>query len=69
MRSSNMGLFAIAAAIAFVGALWLGVPFAGLLPILILAPCMLMMFFMMGGHGDENRDRDTEPGEQQHQHH
>ena len=51
MKSSNMGLFAIAAAIAFVGALWAGVPLAGLATVMIFLACPLMMFFMMRGMG------------------
>jgi hypothetical protein len=39
VNTSNMGMFAIAAAIAFVGALWVGVPPAGLAPVLILLAC------------------------------
>jgi hypothetical protein len=60
MKSSNLGLFAIAAAIAFVGALWAGVPLAGLAPALIFLACPLMMIFMMkgmhGGGASEHRD-------------
>jgi hypothetical protein len=61
MTSSNWGLFALAAAIAFVGALWAGVPLAGLAPLLIVLACPLMMVFMMKGmHGGGEHDhRDT----------
>lgn len=72
MNTSNLGLFAIAAAIAFVGALWAGVPLAGLAPALIILACPLMMIFMMKGmhgsssnieHGNNDESRD------QHLHH
>jgi hypothetical protein len=71
MKSSNMGLFAIAAAIAFVGALWAGVPLAGLATALIFLACPLMMIFMMKGtHSGSERDRhDTEEAGGQHLHH
>ena len=52
MKSSNLGLFAIAAATAFVGALWAGAPLATLVPALVVLACPLMMVFMMKGmHG------------------
>ena len=67
--TSNMGLISIAAAIAFVGALWAGAPLAALAPLLLLA-CPLMMIFMMkgmhGGGTSEQSDSDT--GRDQHQH-
>jgi hypothetical protein len=71
VKSSNMGLFAIAAAIAFVGALWAGVPLAGLAPLLIFLACPLMMIFMMKGmHGGSDTERrDTEQPHDQHLHH
>ena len=62
MKSSNMGLFAVAAAIAFVGALWVGVPLAGLATALIILACPLMMIFMMKGM--QNRGS-NEPRDQQ----
>lgn len=67
MKSSNLGLYAIAFAIAFVGALWAGVPLAGLAPALIFLACPLMMIFMMKGmHGGS---RDTDEPRDQHLHH
>ncbi|HET6355452.1 DUF2933 domain-containing protein [Streptomyces sp.] len=56
MRNNrNYGLYAIAFAIAVVGALALGVPLGNLAFILILLACPLMMFFMMGGmHGSDH---------------
>lgn len=71
MKSSNLGLFAIAAAIAFVGALWAGVPLAGLAPVLIFLACPLMMIVMMKGmHGGGDSDhRDTHGPRDQHLHH
>lgn len=62
MKTSNRGLFAVAAAIAFVGALWAGVPFGSLAVIAVLLLCPLMMIFMMkgmqGGGGSEHHDAD-----------
>jgi hypothetical protein len=62
VKSSNLGLYAVAAAIAFVGALWVGVPLAGLAPALLVLACPLMMVFMMkgmhGGGGSRHRDTD-----------
>jgi hypothetical protein len=51
-----MGMYAVAAAIAFVGALWAGVPIAVLAPLLILLACPLMMIVMMSGMHGSNRD-------------
>jgi hypothetical protein len=70
MKSSNLGLCAIAAAIAFVGALWAGVPLAGLAPALIFLACPLMMIFMMKGmHGSHSEHRDADEPRDQHLHH
>jgi hypothetical protein len=70
MKPSNMGLYAIAAAIAFVGALWAGVPLAGLAPALIFLACPLMMIFMMKGmHGGDSGHSDTDEPRDQHLHH
>lgn len=53
MNTRNYGLYAIAGAIAFVGALWLGVPAATVLFAVVILACPLMMIFMMRGmHGD-----------------
>jgi len=70
MKSSNWGLFAVAAAIAFVGALWAGVPLASLAPLLIVLACPLMMIFMMKGMhgGGEDEHRETLPRDE-HLHH
>ncbi|MFE1788708.1 DUF2933 domain-containing protein [Streptomyces sp. NPDC059525] len=66
-NNKNYGLYAIAIAIALVGALALGVPVGTLA---ILAICPLMMFFMMRGmqgggdmHGHEHDDvpKDRDP--------
>ncbi|WP_328678052.1 DUF2933 domain-containing protein [Streptomyces sp. NBC_00322] len=56
MRNNrNYGLYAIAAAIALVGALALGVPLGTLALLLIALACPLMMFFMMRGmHGSDD---------------
>lgn len=71
MNTSNMGLFAIAAAIAFVGALWAGVPLASLAPVLIFLACPLMMIFMMKGmhSGSDSEHRNTDEPRDQHLHH
>ncbi|WP_354637155.1 DUF2933 domain-containing protein [Kitasatospora camelliae] len=65
MRNNrNYGLYAIAVAIAVVGALALGVPVGTLALLGIVAVCPLMMFFMMRGmHGmgdDDRRRHDTD---------
>jgi choline-glycine betaine transporter len=55
MKSSNYGLFAVAAAVVFVGVLLAGVPLETLALLLILLACPLMMIFMMKGmHGGGN---------------
>lgn len=63
MKSSDMGLFAAAVALVFAGGLLIGVPFASLVPLLILMACPLMMVLMMtgmhGDHGAEHRDSDA----------
>lgn len=63
MKNSDMGLFAVAVALVFAGALLAGVPFASLVPLLILLACPLMMVLMMSGmrgdHGAEHRDSDA----------
>lgn len=48
-RSPNLGLYAVAAAIAIVGALWVGVPAGTLAVVGIALVCPLMMMLMMGG--------------------
>lgn len=48
-RNPNLGLYAVAAAIAFVGALWFGVPAGTLAFVGIALICPLMMMLMMGG--------------------
>jgi type III secretory pathway component EscV len=54
MKTSNLGLFAVAAAIALVGALLLGAPLGSLVVLAVVLACPLMMIFMMNGmHGDE----------------
>ncbi|KIF02291.1 hypothetical protein PL81_30825 [Streptomyces sp. RSD-27] len=52
----NYGLYALAAAIAFVGALALGVPVATLVWLAIVGACPLMMFFMMRGMHNDGQD-------------
>lgn len=71
MKSSNLGLYAVAAAIAFVGALWVGVPLAALAPALLVLACPLMMVLMMKGMhggGDDSRRRDTDEPRDHHLH-
>ncbi|WP_030587825.1 DUF2933 domain-containing protein [Streptomyces anulatus] len=54
-NNRNYGLYAVAIAIALVGALALGVPVGTLAILLIVLACPLMMFFMMrGGHGGDD---------------
>ncbi|MFE4599705.1 DUF2933 domain-containing protein [Kitasatospora indigofera] len=57
-NTRNYGPYAIAVAIAVVGALALGVPVSSLAVLGIVAVCPLMMFFMMRGMhgmGDDHR--------------
>jgi hypothetical protein len=50
--NSNRGLYAVAVAVAIVGAVWLGMPLGTLALLAIVVLCPLMMMFMMGGmHG------------------
>lgn len=54
MKNRNYGLYAIAVAIAVVGALALGVPVSTLGFLAIVLVCPLMMLFMMRGmQGDD----------------
>jgi Flp pilus assembly protein TadB len=48
-KNPNYGLFAVAVAVALVGAVWLGVPLGTLAPLAIVLVCPLMMMFMMRG--------------------
>jgi len=55
-RNPNYGLYAIAVAIAVVGALWLGVPLGTLVLLGLVLACPLMMLFMMRGmHSESGR--------------
>ena len=61
MNSRNYGLYAVALAIAVVGALWLGLPVSTLALLGLVLVCPLMMFFMMrgmhgGGHDQHGAD-------------
>ncbi|WP_199547215.1 hypothetical protein [Streptomyces sp. N35] len=50
----NYGLYAVATAIAVVGALWLGLPLSTLALLALVMVCPLMMLFMMRGtHGSD----------------
>ncbi|MEU2233534.1 DUF2933 domain-containing protein [Streptomyces vietnamensis] len=69
MRQNQWGLYAIAVAIAVVGALALGVPVGTLAILGVALACPLMMFFMMrgmhgqdthGGRDDRREDRDRD---------
>lgn len=67
-QQRNYGLYAIAVAIAVVGALALGVPAATLFFGAIALACPLMMIFMMRGmhggggmHGGHDTGRDSLP--------
>ncbi len=65
----NYGPYAIAAAIALVGALALGIPLAALAWLVIIAACPLMMFFMMRGMHDSSGGHDMEDTDRTHDHH
>ncbi|WP_405652802.1 DUF2933 domain-containing protein [Streptomyces sp. NBC_00019] len=74
MRNNrNYGLYAIALAIAFVGALVLGMPVGSLALLAIVVACPLMMFFMMrgmhGGHGGGDQHTDDSDPLGKHDHH
>jgi len=68
-NNKNYGLYAIAIAIAVVGALALGVPVGTIALLGIVAVCPLMMFFMMRGMGgmhggggkDDSHTDDSDP--------
>lgn len=65
MEGKNIGQYAIALALAVVGALWLGVSVTTLAVLAIVLLCPLMMFLMMHGmqHGaDQQRHRDSDDG-------
>ena len=65
-KNPNYGLYAVAIAIAVVGALWLGVPIGTLALLGIVLVCPLMMMFMMRGmHGGDDH---SERGDSDHQH-
>lgn len=62
-KTPNVGLYAVAIAIAVVGALWVGVPVGTLAPLAIVLACPLMMLVMMHGmRGDEPRDDSAHRG-------
>ncbi|CAL9677882.1 hypothetical protein SUDANB105_08194 (plasmid) [Streptomyces sp. enrichment culture] len=68
-NNRNYGLYAIAIAIAFVGALALGVPLGTLALLAVVAACPLMMFFMMRGtHGGDDRPMDDRDPMRKHDH-
>ena len=59
-KNPNNGLYAIAIAIAVVGALWLGVPASTIAVLGLVLACPLMMVFMMRGmHGGGQHDHDA----------
>ncbi|MFI2372166.1 DUF2933 domain-containing protein [Streptomyces sp. NPDC018833] len=72
-NNKNYGLYAVALAIAFVGALALGVPLGTLALLAIVAACPLMMFFMMrgmhGGQGEDQPPMDDRDPLHKHDHH
>lgn len=67
-KNSNLGLYAVAAAVLVVGAVAFDVPLGSLATLGLILVCPLMMFFMMrgmggGGHGtpdDRPTDRRTD---------
>jgi hypothetical protein len=71
-RNPNFGLYAVAIAIAVVGALWVGVPVGTLAILAVGLACPLMMIFMMSGmHGGDHHvsDRERRGDRDSHQHH
>ena len=63
-KNPNYGLFAVAVAIAVVGALWIGLPLGTLAVLALVLACPLMMIFMMRGmHGGSNGDHGPEDRE------
>lgn len=62
MKSWNLGLFAVAIAIALVGALWLGLPVVTIAVLGLVLVCPMMMIFMMrgmyGGGGQDQHGSD-----------
>lgn len=64
-RNPNLGLYAVAAAIALVGALWFGVPAGTLAFVGIALICPLMMMLMMGPmmNGMHGNGTGTQPGD------
>ena len=64
MKNRNYGMYAVAAAIVVVGAIWAGLPVGSLATFGLILVCPLMMFFMMRGmggmHGDGKRDSNAE---------
>jgi len=74
MNSRNYGLYAVAVAIAVVGALWLGVPVGTLAVLGLVLVCPLMMLFMMrdmhdgDGHGQEQHRHDPADRTNPHDH-
>jgi hypothetical protein len=55
MRDPRYGEYAIVAAIALGGALWLGVPMGTIAAFALVLACPLMMLIMMAGmHGDHD---------------
>lgn len=64
MRNWHYGLYAIALAIAVVGALWMGVPVGTIALLGLVLACPLMMIFMMRGmQGGGSDDHDRDAGE------
>jgi hypothetical protein len=63
MKTQYLPWYALAVAVAFVGALAFGVPVSTLLLLGVVLACPLMMMFMMGGHSmggghDDGHDAD-----------
>ena len=59
MNRQHLPVYALALAIAFVGALWAGVPIGTLLFVAAVLACPLMMVFMMRGMHSEGGPHDT----------
>ena len=66
MNTRILGLWALAVGLLLVVGLWVGLPSA---PLLILLVCPLMMFFMMRGmHGGESHQHTWQKQDEHDQH-
>jgi hypothetical protein len=62
VNRQHLPVYALALAVAFVGALWAGVPIGTLLFVAAVLACPLMMVFMMRGmHGGSGHHKESPP--------